>query len=75
MMCPPGSQSNSAIWTKDIWNLEDCSINISVKTIPNTTIKTENIVNFQFSHYKYMESISCHSNQSSYPTGIKTKLM
>ena len=23
------------------------------------------------SHYKSMETISCHSNQSSYPTGIK----
>ena len=29
------------------------------------------IVNFHFSHYKSMGSISCHSNQSSYPTGIK----
>ena len=29
------------------------------------------IVNFQFSHYKSMGTISCHSNQSSYPTGIK----
>ena len=24
-----------------------------------------------FSHYKSMGTISCHSNQSSYPTGIK----
>ena len=29
------------------------------------------IVNFHFSHYKSMETISCHSNQSTYPTGIK----
>ena len=29
------------------------------------------IVNFHFSHYKSMESLSCHSNQSSYPTEIK----
>ena len=29
------------------------------------------IVNFHFSHYKSMGTISCHSNQSSYPTGIK----
>ena len=28
-------------------------------------------VNFQFSHYKSMETVSCHSNQSSYPTAIK----
>ena len=34
------------------------------------------IVNFHFSHYyKSMGTISCHSNQSSYPTGIKTQLM
>ena len=24
-----------------------------------------------FSHYKSMETLSCHSNQSSYPPGIK----
>ena len=29
------------------------------------------IVNFHFSHYKSMETLSCHSNQSSYPTKIK----
>ena len=28
-------------------------------------------VNFSFSHYKSMGTISCHRNQSSYPTGIK----
>ena len=33
------------------------------------------IFNFHFSHYKFMGTISCHSNQSSYPTGIKTQLM
>ena len=36
--------------------------------IPNETV---DISNFHFSHYKSMETISCHSNQSSYPTGIK----
>ena len=34
-------------------------------------IETAEIVNFHFSHYKPMGTISCHSNQSSYPTGIK----
>ena len=29
------------------------------------------IVNFHFSHFMSMGTISCHSNQSSYPTGIK----
>ena len=29
------------------------------------------IANFHFSHYKSMENLSCHSNQSFYPTEIK----
>ena len=40
--------------------------------IPNDLAK---IVNFHFSHYMFMGTISCHSNQSSYPTRIKTQLM
>ena len=36
--------------------------------IPNDLAE---IVNFHFSHYKSMGTKSCHSNQSSYPTGIK----
>ena len=36
--------------------------------IPSQTVET---VNFQFSHHKDMGTISCYSNQSSYPTGIK----
>ena len=36
--------------------------------IPNDLAK---IVNFHFSHYRSMETLSCHSNQSSYPTEIK----
>ena len=36
--------------------------------IPNDLAE---IVNFLFSHYKSMGTISCHSNQSSFPTGIK----
>ena len=39
--------------------------------IPNDLAE---IVKFHFSHYKSMRlNISCHSNQSSYPTGIKNK--
>ena len=38
------------------------------QNIPN---ETEKIVNFLFSHYKSIETLSCHSNRSSYPTGIK----
>ena len=52
--------------------MEDYSINISVrKKKSNISSKTADTVNFQFSHYKSMGTISCHSNQSSYPTGIK----
>ena len=36
--------------------------------IPNDSAE---IGNFHLSHYNSMEAISCHSNQSSYPTGIK----
>ena len=41
------------------------------KKIQNIPNEKEKIVNFLFSHYKSMGTISCHSNQSSYPTGIK----
>ena len=41
------------------------------KKNPNILNETEKIVNFHSSHYKSMGTISCHSNQSSYPTGIK----
>ena len=43
------------------------------KKIQNIPNETEEIVNFLFSHYKSMGTIhvSCHSNQSSYPTGLK----
>ena len=37
----------------------------------NICSETAKIANFHFSHYKSMETISCHSNQSSYPTGTK----
>ena len=68
-LCRPVNQSNQAIWTKVAQNMDDYSISISVKTnIPNDLAE---IVNFHFSHYKSMETLSCHSNQSSYPTKIK----
>ena len=38
---------------------------------PNIPNDLAEIVNFHFSHYKSMGTISCHSNQSSYLTGIK----
>ena len=56
---------------KSHMNMEDYSINISVKKVSNISSETAKHVNFHFSHYKSMGTISCHSNQSSYPTGIK----
>ena len=51
--------------------MDDYSINISVKKFSNIPNDLAEIVNFHFSHYKSMGTISCHSNQSSYATGIK----
>ena len=36
--------------------------------------ETAEIANFHFSHYKSMETESCHSNQSSYLTGTKNNV-
>ena len=44
---------------------------ICEKKKSNISNETAETVNFQFSHYKSTETISCHSNQSSYPTAIK----
>ena len=73
-LCRPINQSNQAIWTKVIGNMEDYSINISVKKKSNIPNDLAEIVNFHFSHYKSMETLSCHSNQSSYPTEIKKNI-
>ena len=37
----------------------------------NIYSETAEAVNFRFSNYKSMGTISCYSNQSYYPTGIK----
>ena len=57
-----------------IGNIEEYSLNISVKKhTPKFPIKTETIINLQFSHSKYMVTVSCdYSNYSSYLIGIKT---
>ena len=53
--------------------MEDYSINISVKKKKKKKKKSNilndlaEIVNFHFPHYKSMGTLSCHSNQSSYP--------
>ena len=56
-------------------DLDKSGINISVKKNPNIPNETEKIVNFLFSHYKSMGTISCRSNQSSYPTGTKNTII
>ena len=56
---------------KSLITVENYSINISVKVKFYYPYETVEISNFHFSHYKSIETISCHSNQSFYPTGIK----
>ena len=72
---PFGNQSNSAIWTKFIWIVEDYSRNISVKKNLNICREAAKIANFHFSHYKSMETLSCHNNHSSYPIGTKNNII
>ena len=54
--------------------MEDYSINISVIFFSNIPNNLAEIVNFHFSHYKSMGTISCHRNQSSYSTRIKNTI-
>ena len=41
----------------------------------NICSETAKTANFQFSHYKSMETIICHSNQSFYPIGTKNNII
>ena len=41
----------------------------------NISSETAKIATFPFSHYKSMETISCHSNDSSYPIGTKSTII
>ena len=45
--------------------------NLCEKKKSNIPKDLAEIVNFHFSHYKSKETLSCHSNQSSYLTEIK----
>ena len=63
-LCCHGHQSNSAIWTNIS---EEKYLNICSETAKNAT--------FHFSHYKSKETISCHSNQSSYAIGTKNTII
>ena len=46
-------------------------LNFCEKKKSNVPSNLAEIVNFHFSHYKSMKTLSCHSNQNSYPTEIK----
>ena len=72
--CCHGTQSNSAVWTKFICFIEDYSMNISVKLLSKYLQWGSNKCQFPLFLYESMETISCHSNQSSYPIGTKTQL-
>ena len=56
---------------KSLIKVESYSINYSVKIKFYYPHETVEISNFHFSHYKSIETLHCHSNQSSYLTGIK----
>ena len=71
-LCRPVNQSNLSDLDKShmkhggLLNKHFCK-----KKKSNSPNDLAEIVNFHFSHYKSMGTISCHSNESSYPTGIK----
>ena len=52
-------------------NLNKRRMKPGVRKNSNIQNVSAKIANFHFSNYKSMETISCHSNQSSYPTGTK----
>ena len=56
---------------KSLTKVENYLINFSVKINSIIPYETVEISNFHFSHYKSIETVSCHSNQSSYLTRIK----
>ena len=60
-LCCHGNHSNSAIWTKFIWIVEDYSWKIYVEKNLNICSETAKIATFYFSHYMSMETISCLS--------------
>ena len=61
----------SAISTKFIWLVKDYSRTISVNFFQNICSNTEINAKFHFSHYKSMETLSCHSNESTWAITIK----
>ena len=60
--------------TKVNQTVEDYSINFSAKIeFKYLRLDQKKIANFHFSRFKSIETLSCHSNQISYPTEIKKK--
>ena len=55
-----GNQSKSVMLIKFIWLVEDYSRNISVQFCQNSCSNIEINAKFHFSHYKSMETLSCH---------------
>ena len=51
---------------RGLLNIHFCKNNSQI-----SPLRQKKIANFHFFHYKSMGTISCHRNQSSYPTGIK----
>ena len=70
-----GNQTNSAAWIKFICFIEDYSRNISIKLLSKYLQWDSNKCQFPLFHYKSMETISCHNNQSSYLNGTKTTII
>ena len=54
-----GNQSNSVVWTKFIWLVEDYSRNISVKLLSKYLHSDNNMHNFQVSVYYIPYRIAC----------------
>ena len=67
-------KKTSAVWTTFICLVEDYSRNNSVNFCQNICSEIAINAHFHFSQCKSMVTLSCHSNQSSYPIGIKTQL-
>ena len=53
-LCCPNNQSNSVIWTKVPWNVENYSMNNSVKIKSIISNEAAEITDFYFLHYKFI---------------------
>ena len=67
--------SLSVAMAKFIQLVEDYSQKHFSKICQNICSNTEINASFHFSHYKYMETLSCHGNESTLATTIKIHFM